>query len=87
MLLLFTEELNLVKGNLTDSLISLDHPQTIHLVYADEFTCSFIEVDNNSHDGISEGVKKNMQSYSIQMLNPDSLGNPTVHFSAEEAGI
>ena len=53
------------------------HPQIWHIVYGDQYSCSDKE---EGHD------EMNYISYHIQMLNPDVLGNPTVHFSDEDIG-
>lgn len=45
-------------------------------MYADRFTCQ-----EEALDGTLEDV-----GFQLTMLNPDSAGNPTDHFSAEEAG-
>ncbi|KAI5613511.1 integral membrane protein GPR180 isoform X1 [Silurus asotus] len=52
-------------------------PQTWHVMYADRYTCQEEEID-----GVLEDV-----GFQLIMLNPDSAGNPTDHFSAEEAGL
>ncbi|KAK3574363.1 hypothetical protein QTP86_005143 [Hemibagrus guttatus] len=52
-------------------------PQTWHVIYADRYTCQEEELA-----GVQEDV-----GFQLTMLNPDSAGNPTDHFSAEEAGL
>jgi hypothetical protein len=46
-------------------------------VYADEYSCSAEEIAED---------QMNYISYKVDMLNPDVLGNPTVHFSDEDIG-
>lgn len=46
------------------------------MLYADRYTCQEEELDD-----VLEDV-----GFQLTMLNPDSAGNPTDHFSAEEAG-
>ncbi|KAF5902945.1 integral membrane protein, partial [Clarias magur] len=52
-------------------------PQAWHVMYADRYTCQEEELD-----AVLEDV-----GFQLIMLNPDSAGNPTDHFSAEEAGL
>ncbi|XP_070537775.1 integral membrane protein GPR180-like [Ptychodera flava] len=71
-----THELKEVTGNQT--LAHFISPKTWHIVYADIHTCK----DKGSP--ISEPITVR---YKLVLLNPDTLGNPTSHFSDEETGL
>lgn len=43
-------------------------------------------VDDNTCGDDSREIKPNYIHYTIQLLNPDSLGNPTEHFGDDETG-
>ncbi|XP_063430310.1 integral membrane protein GPR180-like isoform X1 [Mytilus trossulus] len=62
-------------GNFTVSYI--DKPHLYHVLYVDDNTCG----DD------SREIKPNYIHYTIQLLNPDSLGNPTEHFGDDETGL
>ncbi|XP_074658274.1 integral membrane protein GPR180-like [Tubulanus polymorphus] len=62
----------------------LNKPRRWVLVYTDKYTCSSSDTDkttNNDHINTPD------IQYRIQFMNPDSLDNPTEHFSGEEAGL
>ncbi|KAK7449145.1 hypothetical protein BaRGS_00040054 [Batillaria attramentaria] len=60
------------------------HPRIWHLIYADEFTC--MDSDNQVMPDMLS-LSHDFLQYNIQMLNPDSLGNPLEHFGDEETGL
>ncbi|XP_077988023.1 integral membrane protein GPR180-like [Glandiceps talaboti] len=54
------------------------HPRVWHIVYADQYTC------RNTGLPLTDPISV---SFQLKLLNPDSLGNPTDHFSDEETGL
>lgn len=54
-------------------------PRIWHLVFADAHTCADYDLFTVQ--------SQNFIEYNIQLLNPDSLGNPVEHFSDEETGL
>ena len=54
----------------------MSKPSLYHVLYIDDYTCG---------DDSTE-IKPNYIQYTIQLLNPDSLGNPTEHFGDDETG-
>ncbi|CAG5120815.1 unnamed protein product [Candidula unifasciata] len=57
-----------------------NYPHIWHIVYADVYTCDLAPP--------KEAVEKpNIIQYTIQLCNPDSLGNPTEHFGDQETGL
>ena len=54
----------------------MSKPNLYHVLYIDDYTCG---------DDSTE-IKPNYIQYTIQLLNPDSLGNPTEHFGDDETG-
>nr|XP_006824707.1 PREDICTED: integral membrane protein GPR180-like [Saccoglossus kowalevskii] len=71
-----TYDLDGISGNVT--LAHFIHPKVWHIVYGDEYTCK--------DDGLPI-VQPVKVSYQLKLLNPDTLGNPTDHFSDEESGL
>jgi hypothetical protein len=47
-------------------------------MFVDQFTC--LDPDSKE-EADSSGIQ-----YTLQLLNPDSLGNPTEHFGDDETG-
>lgn len=68
-------EINNKSGNFTVNYMS--KPNLYHVLYIDDYTCG---------DDSTE-IKPNYIQYTIQLLNPDSLGNPTEHFGDDETGL
>jgi len=64
-------------GNFTVS--QYKSPRLWNLVYADSYAC---ELERPSFPGESP----NYIGYTLQLLNPDRLGNPTEHFEDDETG-
>ncbi|XP_059169673.1 integral membrane protein GPR180-like [Physella acuta] len=56
------------------------NPRIWHIVYADIYTCE----PNRPNQPLET---PNVIQYTIQLFNPDSLGNPTEHFSDQETGL
>ncbi|KAK3095709.1 hypothetical protein FSP39_017906, partial [Pinctada imbricata] len=56
-------------------------PNLYHLIYADEDTC-FTDQEDESDKDADVYIQ-----YKLQLLNPDSLGNPTEHFGDDETGL
>ncbi|XP_061165730.1 integral membrane protein GPR180-like [Saccostrea echinata] len=73
----FTFELRNTTGNL--SVNAPTNPHLYHVMYGDQLTC--LDTDSN------EDSDSSMFKFRIQLLNPDSLGNPTEHFGDDETGL
>ena len=71
---LLVDDITNTTGN--QSIPGIPRPQIWHVVFADSFTC---------HNSATID-QPNFISYQLLMLNPDVLGNPTVHFSDEDIG-
>ncbi|XP_067668559.1 integral membrane protein GPR180-like [Haliotis asinina] len=71
-------ELNTTSGNFTVS--HSIRPRIWHIIYADSYTCQ-----PGRPTPLVE--QPNFIQFEIQLLNPDSLGNPTEHFGDEETGL
>ncbi|XP_064614818.1 integral membrane protein GPR180-like [Liolophura sinensis] len=56
------------------------YPRIWHVLYADGYTCS-------PGRPVTPVEQPNYIQYDLQLVNPDSLGNPTEHFSDEETGL
>ena len=69
-----SDEIKNKSGNFTLNYMS--KPNLCHVLYIDDYTCG---------DDSTE-IKPNYIQYTIQLLNPDSLGNPTEHFGDDETG-
>lgn len=69
-----SDEIKNKSGNFTVNYMS--KPNLYHVLYIDDYTCG----DDNTE------IKPNYIQYTIQLLNPDSLGNPTEHFGDDETG-
>ena len=69
-----SDEIKNKSGNFTVNYMS--KPNLYHVLYIDDYTCG---------DDSTE-IKPNYIQYTIQLLNPDSLGNPTEHFGDDETG-
>uniref|UniRef100_A0A2C9M752 Uncharacterized protein n=1 Tax=Biomphalaria glabrata TaxID=6526 RepID=A0A2C9M752_BIOGL len=73
----------IIKINSTTGLQTISHydyPRIWHIVFADFFTCE---------PGRPKPPKEEPSfiQYTLQIFNPDSLGNPTEHFSDQETGL
>lgn len=77
----FTYELKNTTGNV--SVNAQPTPHLYHVMFVDQSTC----LDPDSR-GEGEGSTETREiQYTIQLLNPDSLGNPTEHFGDDETGL
>ncbi|BFZ10697.1 hypothetical protein BsWGS_13736 [Bradybaena similaris] len=79
----FTKAGSIVFINETTGRHSMPHyyyPHIWHIVYADIYTCD-LEMPKEPMG------KPNVIQYTIQLCNPDSLGNPTEHFGGQETGL
>lgn len=77
----FTYELKNTTGNV--SVNAQPTPHLYHVLYVDQFTCL-----GPDSQGEGEGSTETQEiQYTIQLLNPDSLGNPTEHFGDDETGL
>lgn len=57
-------------------------PHLYHVMFVDQSTCLGLD-----SWGEGEGSTETREiQYTIQLLNPDSLGNPTEHFGDDETG-
>ncbi|CAL1531332.1 unnamed protein product [Lymnaea stagnalis] len=73
----------IIRINETSGTRAISHyvtPRIWHIVYADLFTCE----QGRPKIPVEE---PNVIEYTLQLLNPDSLGNPTEHFSDQETGL
>jgi len=73
-----THELYTLNGSIALPTFML--PRIWHIIYADPFTCNDSLIPNMEY-------KLNYMAFTIKLYNPDSLGNPTEHFSEEETGL
>lgn len=77
----FTYELKNTTGNV--SVNAQPTPHLYHILYVDQSTCL-----GTDSQGEGEGSTETQEiQYTIQLLNPDSLGNPTEHFGDDETGL
>lgn len=77
----FTYELKNTTGNV--SVNAQPTPHLYHVMFVDQSTC--LGPDSR---GEGEGSTETREiQYTIQLLNPDSLGNPTEHFGDDETGL
>lgn len=77
----FTYELKNTTGNV--SVNAQPTPHLYHVLYVDQSTCL-----GPDSQGEGEGSTETQEiQYTIQLLNPDSLGNPTEHFGDDETGL
>ncbi|XP_005092610.1 integral membrane protein GPR180 [Aplysia californica] len=56
------------------------YPRIWHIVYSDVYTC-------DTNRPVSPVEKPNFIHYTLQLFNPDSIGNPTEHFGDQETGL
>lgn len=74
------DELKNTTGNV--SVNAQPTPHLYHVLYVDQSTCL-----GPDSQGEGEGSTETQEiQYTIQLLNPDSLGNPTEHFGDDETG-
>ncbi|XP_013382788.1 integral membrane protein GPR180 [Lingula anatina] len=74
------EEISITRTKGNHMVSHFAQPVIWHVVFVDEYTCS----DTRPVAGLEQ---PNHILYEVQMLNTDSLGNPTNHFSVEETGL
>ena len=64
-------------------------PDIWHAVYTDSLTCNLDDTQVKDLKEDSEKEKEITDNYiylHLELLNPDSLGNPTNHFGVDETG-
>lgn len=77
-LVIFSVDLVNVTGKYVVS--HFKYPRIWHVLYVDGYTCS-------PGRPVTPVEQPNYIQYDLQLVNPDSLGNPTEHFSDEETGM